>query len=874
MSIEKNKPKEKIYEKEQILLGKKTESQNFVNNILDDNNPHENKCKICGNNNNLIQCLKCLNYICKDCIKQISHININKLKENEFICSNCQNNDILKKKRKESGSTCYICGIKYDDKNISNIDINSEEKNNIKNDFLNKGISLAEKEEDLINENNLNWSIKICSNCQNNELIGKILDKKKLPKKHIKNNIIDELSNIISKDKGETNIFNILDIKSENSSDNINESKEKEKEKEKQINEKEIIEINEQNEQNKKNIQINITNEDKNNINNINNINESCENPKLDLQNIIGSNLFIKDLNDNNANNKNLFTINKNDCINNNLNSLFNSNLVERNINTFLNINPNNQNPSTKNINPLLFNIKNNIPPNLIDMSNLNNNINTFHDINLLNNTKNQINNINNLKTINSTTNFQNNNNMKILNQNIPVEDKNNMISFIQNLNNNNTNLGNNIINYDINQNNLNNYTSNLNNINDGINKLIGLGETKNINNIQSNINDNNIKQDNLFQSNNNNSNNLNMNINSNLIGGVNNEIKATISKISEDLFSFDNNNIENNLNILNNIQSLTATFSKIFNEENKKKNNKQNNNENNKKELNNIKDKNLDNNNINKKENSQEDIKNNINDIQNDEKLKEIVNNMEVNEIINVSPSTRALIDYIIKVNQSLRNQIKTLKMYIEMQKVFVAIIYQNIEMFVQNISQNQFQQQIQKSILQNKDLNQNNQNNNIISQTPNNQNNNVIPQINPTSQISINTLNNLQNANPVSPPNSSSTLINTPNLNYNSPIIISPLSQLISNNNLGRSLSLFNCPSQQFKQDLLSNIPNIFNGRINFPLVPQQQGVNLLGNHIMNQNIPQMIPILNQMNVIGNNSINNSLQFVNNPKNNQISK
>ena len=869
MSIEKNKPKEKIYEKEQILLGKKTESQNFVNNLLDNNNPHENKCKICGNNNNLIQCLKCSNYYCKESIKQIGHININKLKENEFICPNCQNNDILKKKRKESsGSTCYICGIKYDDKNISNIDINSEEKNSIKNDFLNKGISLVEKEEDLINENNINWSIKICNNCQNNELIGKILDKKKLPKKHIKNNIIDELANIISKDKGETNIFNILDIKSENSSDNINENKEKEK----QINEKEIMEINDQNEQKKKKIQINITNEDKNNKNNINNINESCENQKLDLQNIIENNLFIKDLNDNNENNKNLFRINKNDCINSNLNSLFNSNLVERNINTFLNINPNNQNPSTKNINPLLFNINNNIPPNLIDISNLNNNINTFHDINLLNNAKNQINNINNLKTINSTTKYQNNNNMKVLNQNIP-EDKNNMISFIQNLNNNNNNLGNNIINYDINQNNLNNYTSNLSNISDGINKLIGLDEIKNINNIQPNINDNNIKQDNYFQLNNNNSNNLNLNINNNLIGGVNNEIKATINKISEDLYSFDNNNIENNLNILNNIQSLTATFTKIVNEENKSKNNKQNNNENNKKELNNLKDKNHDDN-INNKENSQEDSKNKIDDIQNIEKLKEIVNNMNVNEIINVSPSARALIDYIIKVNQSLRNQIKTMRMYIEMQKVFVAIIYQNIEIYIQNISQNQFQQQIQKSILPNKDLNQNNQNNNIISQTQNNQNNNVIPQINSPSQLSINTLNNLQNVNPVSPPNSSSTLINTPNLNYNSPIIISPLSQLLSNNNLGRNLSLFNCSNQQFKQDLLSNIPNIFNGRINFPLVSQQQGVNLLGNHIMNQNIPQMIPILNQMNVIGNNSINNSLQFVNNPKNNQISK
>ena len=873
MSIEKNKTKEKTSEKQQIILGKKTEFPNSVNDLLEYNISNENKCKICGNKNYLIQCSKCSKYYCKDCIKQITRLNINKLKENDYICSNCQNDDILKKKRKESfSSICYICGNKCDEKNISNININSEEINNNKNNFLNKGIPLSEKEDDLINANNtnnLNWSIKICNNCQiqNNELIGKNIDKKKQLKKS-SNNIIDELTNIMNKDKEETNIFNILDTKSENSSDNninINKSKGKElfdtfvmKKTEKEIkeikennenNEKEVVEINDKKEQ-KKNIQINIKNDEKKNINNINNninnISENIENQnKLDLQNIIGNNLIIKDLNDNNINNKNLFVINKNDYINPNYNSLLNSNLVERSINTFLNINPNNQNPSTKNINapipnsqninPLLFNMNNNIPSNLIDISNLNNNLNTFHDINLLNNTKNQI---NNLKTINSTSKFPNNNN----------------------------NLGNNILSYDINQNNLNNY-----------NNLIGLGETSNINNInniQLNLNDNNLKQDN------NKTNNLNININNNLIG-VNNDIKTTLNKISEDLHSFDNNNIENNLNILNNIQTLTTTFSQIINEEN----NKQNNNEN-QKELNNLKDKGDNKNSNNKTENNQEDNKNNNNDIQNNEKYKEIINNMNLNEILNVSPSTRALINYILKVNESLKNQIKTLKMYIEIQKVFVAIIYQNIEMFIQNINQNQnqIQPQVQKSISPNKDPNnqniQNIQNNNIISQikdinTQNTQNNNnLIHQLNPPSQLPINTLNNLQNINPPPSSNSSSTLINSPNLNYNSPIIISPMAQLISNNNLGRGHSLFNYPGQQFKQELISNIPNIFNSRIPFPLVPQQQGINLVSNPIIGQNIPQMFPILNQMNVIGNNSINNSLQFVNNPKNNQISK
>ena len=35
--------------------------------------------------------------------------------------------------------------------------------------------------------------------------------------------------------------------------------------------------------------------------------------------------------------------------------------------------------------------------------------------------------------------------------------------------------------------------------------------------------------------------------INNNFIG-INNEMKATLKKISKDLYSFDNNNIENNL--------------------------------------------------------------------------------------------------------------------------------------------------------------------------------------------------------------------------------------------------------------------------------------------------------------------------------------
>lgn len=237
MSLEKNKSKDKSSkscEKEQILLGKKTESTNSVDNLLEEDFSNKHKCKICGKKNNLIKCSKCFYYYCKGCIKQSNRINLNKLKGKEYICSSCQNYDNLKKKRKESFSAiCYICGNKYNEKNISNININSEDNRGVKNEFLsNKDILLAEKEDNLTNSNNIKWSIKICGNCQkqkNELMISKNTDKRNQIKKS--SNIFDEFKSIMSKDKEETNIFNILDNESENSSENnINENKNKKQE--------------------------------------------------------------------------------------------------------------------------------------------------------------------------------------------------------------------------------------------------------------------------------------------------------------------------------------------------------------------------------------------------------------------------------------------------------------------------------------------------------------------------------------------------------------------------------------------------------------------------------------------------------------------
>ena len=153
--------------------------------------------------------------------------------------------------------------------------------------------------------------------------------------------------------------------------------------------------------------------------------------------------------------------------------------------------------------------------------------------------------------------------------------------------------------------------------------------------------------------------------------------------------------------------------------------------------------------------------------------------------------------------------------------------------------------------------------QNKDILTQ--NNQNN-MIPQINPT----LNALNNLQSINPVI--NNTSSLLNSSSLNYPSSML--SMTQLLGNNNLGRGLSLFNIPGQQ-----LSNIPNVFNSNPPpFSLYPQQQGVNTIGvgNSLIGLNIPQISPILNQLNPNGNNNINNSLnnninnnlQLVNNQK------
>ena len=99
-------------------------------------------------------------------------------------------------------------------------------------------------------------------------------------------------------------------------------------------------------------------------------------------------------------------------------------------------------------------------------------------------------------------------------------------------------------------------------------------------------------------------------------------------------------------------------------------------------------------------------------------------------------------------------------MKTYIDVQKIFVAIIFQNIELFLHNFSLTQNKMPVQNPNLQQKI---HSQNKDILTQ--NNQNN-MIPQINPSPQLPLNALNNLQSINPVI--NNTSSLLNSSSLNY----------------------------------------------------------------------------------------------------------
>ena len=307
-----------------------------------------------------------------------------------------------------------------------------------------------------------------------------------------------------------------------------------------------------------------------------------------------------------------------------------------------------------------------------------------------------------------------------------------------------NQNPNNQIINQNIPKNILNipNLINNINPQNDTTSKsnINHIQNNKNnINNILNDINDMNNKINNSSQNlkdvkeSINNLTNLN-NPNNNM--STKTSIKDTLNKISICLHNFDINNIENNLNIINKIESLTNLISDLINEE--------------KKEEINI-------------------------ETQKEEKL-----------CININKNYKEIINNIHNSTESLKKQLKTLKAYTEMKKIYLSIIYQNIDIYLKEMNNEKNTRNISQI-------------NNSIPQ-PNI--NNMIPLLNPISVLN----NNLQGIN----------LLNNIDINALSNNLIFPISPILANSN-----------------NIANPLP-IFNPQLNIPNLLSQTRINSLGNNL----------------------------------------
>ena len=56
-------------------------------------------------------------------------------------------------------------------------------------------------------------------------------------------------------------------------------------------------------------------------------------------------------------------------------------------------------------------------------------------------------------------------------------------------------------------------------------------------------------------------------------------------------------------------------------------------------------------------------------------------IKSVSLEKILESKLSTKAFIKYILSVNISLRNQLKSMKMYIEIQNIFIYLLYQQLE-------------------------------------------------------------------------------------------------------------------------------------------------------------------------------------------------
>ena len=497
----KNISEDKKLQNPKIFLGKKSE-------IIE-------KCKSCRKNVNLIKCVKCSNYYCIDCIKNIFKLTLSGIKSEQFICPTCE----IKCEDNNKLNNCFICKKLLNENNFTCFYVTKEQIIKINNELneLNKDktISLIEEENNNIENKNLSQKsmIKVCNKCTTNYeyLIGKYFLLKNEKEENNKQNILDELTNIIMKEKGNENIniFDILENKSEKSEDSSNDNKLNVKKKTKDLFESMVVERKE-----KTNFEIKNKKEE---------INKDKNKSNKSYQNALINNNIQKI----NKQEQNIPSIN----INSNNKT---SNIYLPNFFTITQLN-NNHIPNNQNINQKIS--KSPTSQNLSNVPGFYNNINPMNDIYLKNNIKpnnNIIKNTNDIQSQIPNLLLNNNNiynNTKLSKSQI-LEDNKNLMTLIKQ---------NNILNTNNENNKLNNCSQNLKDINEGINNLI-------------NINDSN-----------NNINNLELKKN------ISTTILNTLDKISKCLYNFDNNNMDINIDIINKIESLSNFYYNISQNEEQK---------------------------------------------------------------------------------------------------------------------------------------------------------------------------------------------------------------------------------------------------------------------------------------------------------------
>ena len=394
---EEKEGKEKDSKKLFFLLGRKSEPSTLLNKDRNELPITKNKCQLCKNKNNLVQCMKCFNCFCIDCIKKKNHYKNDIFMENGYICENCNKRESPESKKQNNDKfVCFICKTTIKGNNMHNYLVTEKQKQFFKNKSFNNCILLDEKDENIKKEENELSIISICNKCYLNhsELVDIILKESiqnTFQKNEKENNSNKKLNEDLNK-----NIFNILNYCTDDKNDENQEVKNieiqsqdlkldlnnkirdnnKKKAKEKKLNNKEIdkedyiqqlLEIN------------SLKNPNDSNTNDINNNNEFEELLKLYL------NPLNRKKNNSNSNKNNFLNLN-------NLKNLFEDINVENNFPNNLNKNESLY-PSLnidKNIENQFSNI--NISPNSSEDNNLgnifcnydfllNNYMNNFNDI-------------------------------------------------------------------------------------------------------------------------------------------------------------------------------------------------------------------------------------------------------------------------------------------------------------------------------------------------------------------------------------------------------------------------------------------------------------------------------------------------------------